>query len=133
MVEFAVVAPVLFLLIFGILELGRLVMVQQLMTNAVREGCRKAVLGSTTTDSTVETVVRHYLRAGGMPETVASNPAKVSVSVSPSGSLVGLDIGTSITVQARLTSFSEVTWLPMSYLGSMTDVAVQASATMHRE
>ncbi len=37
-VEFALVAPVFFLLVFGMIEYGRMVMVQQVITNASREG-----------------------------------------------------------------------------------------------
>ncbi len=36
-VEFAIVAPVFFLLVFGMIEYGRMVMVQQVITNASRE------------------------------------------------------------------------------------------------
>lgn len=36
------VAPVLFLFVFGIIEIGRMLMVRQALTNAAREGCRKA-------------------------------------------------------------------------------------------
>ena len=42
-VEFAIVAPLFFLLIFGMIEYGRMVMVQQVITNASREGARRAV------------------------------------------------------------------------------------------
>src|SRR4029079_7300001 len=59
-VEFAVVSPVFFLLIFGMIEYGRLVMVQQVLTNASREGARVGVLdGSTQAD--VTTAVNNYL------------------------------------------------------------------------
>lgn len=39
-VEFAAVAPIFVLLLFGMLEFGRMVMVQQILTNATREGAR---------------------------------------------------------------------------------------------
>src|SRR3954451_18844471 len=75
-VEFAVVAPVFFLLVFGIIEYGRMVMVQQLITNASREGARRGVLdGATTTE--VTTVVGNYLARGGI------NGATVTVTPNP--------------------------------------------------
>ena len=43
-VEFAIVAPLFILLVFGMIEFGRMVMVQQVLTNASREGARLAVL-----------------------------------------------------------------------------------------
>src|SRR5687768_2436293 len=48
-VEFAIVAPVFLLLVFGMIEYGRMVMVQQIITNASREGARTAVLDGATT------------------------------------------------------------------------------------
>ena len=39
-VEFALVAPLLCIMILGMLEMGRALQVQQALTNAVREGCR---------------------------------------------------------------------------------------------
>ena len=47
--EFAIVAPVFLLLVIGILELGRALMVQQVLINASRVGARQAItLGATT-------------------------------------------------------------------------------------
>ena len=37
-VEFALVVPVFFLMVFGMIEFGARIMVQQLLTNAAREG-----------------------------------------------------------------------------------------------
>src|SRR5882757_936386 len=52
-VEFAIVAPVFFLLVFGMVEYGRMIMVQQVITNAAREGARVGVLdGSALSDVT---------------------------------------------------------------------------------
>src|SRR5262249_24414402 len=42
--EFAAGAPVLALLMMGMLELGRAVMVKESLTNAARKGCRTASL-----------------------------------------------------------------------------------------
>ncbi len=61
-VEFAVVAVILFLFIFGIIEYSRLIMIRQVMDNAVREGARYSVVHTydkTTAD--VENQVRYYL------------------------------------------------------------------------
>ncbi len=45
-VEFALVAPLLFLLIFGIVDFGRAMFYQNEITNATREGARIAILAS---------------------------------------------------------------------------------------
>ena len=47
LVEFAIVAPMLFTILFGIVEYGYVYMVRQTMTNAAREGCRVGILQST--------------------------------------------------------------------------------------
>ena len=67
-------APVFFLLVFGMIEYGRMVMVQQVITNASREGARVGVLdGSTSTD--VSTAVSTYLTAARISgATTTCNP-----------------------------------------------------------
>lgn len=137
-VEFAVVAPILFLLVFGIIEFGRYVMLHQIAITSTREGCRKAVLGSTTSDQQVETVVRNYLAAGGVQSSVAIDPAKVTVDVTPSFDFDPTDPnserpepGTPITVDVQM-SFAETSWLPGDFFG-LGIVNVTSSTTMKRE
>lgn len=51
LVEFAVVIPVFFVFVFGLIEVGRSLMVGSLITNASRVGCRTGTLpGKTDTD-----------------------------------------------------------------------------------
>ena len=52
LVEFAVVAPVMLLLVLALFEFGRLMMVEQIITNAAREGARRGILEQTTAEST---------------------------------------------------------------------------------
>ncbi len=59
-VEFAVVAPLLFMLTLGLMEVSRMVMVKQLLINASREGARLAVLPGATSDE-VLALVSHEL------------------------------------------------------------------------
>src|SRR5688572_33108119 len=70
-VEFAVVIPVFLLLVIGIIELGRAVMVQQILTTASREGARRAVLERATTTE-VTTIVRDYLSKCGIKGAAAT-------------------------------------------------------------
>ena len=60
MAEFILVFPVFLIAIVGIVELGRAVMVQQILTNAAREGTRRAVVPEATNDA-VNTLVDNYL------------------------------------------------------------------------
>lgn len=130
MVEFAVVAPLLFLLVFGLIEFGRYVMLQQIAITSTREGSRKVALGTTTSDQQVDTVVRNYLAAGGVQGSVANDPTKVVVNVSPSD-LDDIAPGTPITVDLQI-SFAELTWLPGDFFG-LASVNVSSSTTMERE
>jgi Flp pilus assembly protein TadG len=119
-VEFAVVSPVFFLLTFGMIEYGRLVMVQQILTNAAREGARVGVLDNSTT-SDVVTASNQYLSSANI------NNATVTVSPSPPSSAVaGAPVSVTVSV-----GFRQVSWLPSPmFLGNTT---MTFTATMRRE
>ena len=55
-VEFAIVALLLFTLIFGIIEFGWLFFGWITLTGAVREGARRAIVGE---DDVIQTVINH--------------------------------------------------------------------------
>jgi len=52
-VEFAVVLPLLLTILFGIIEYGWVFMVRQTLQTAAREGCRIAILQTTTSPYTL--------------------------------------------------------------------------------
>ena len=120
-VEFAVVAPVFFLLVFGLFEFGRLVMVQQALTNAAREGCRAAGLASSVSTSNIDSAVRSYLQS--VVGNAASDAAKVRVTM-PS-SLQGVPSGTDLTVGVEI-NYADVSWLPLGYLGPNSTISAEA-------
>ncbi len=72
-VEFAVIFPVLMILAFGLWEYGRLVEVQQVLSNAAREGGRMAATGHKS-NTEVKQHVRMYLDAQGLNTTGMSDP-----------------------------------------------------------
>ncbi len=83
-VEFALIAPVFFALILGIIEFGRMLMVEQILINAAREGARAATI-SGESDAQVTTVVSTYLANSNisgytqtLSPTLASSPASGS-------------------------------------------------------
>lgn len=63
MAEFILIFPVFFLSIIGIIEFGRAVMVQQIVTNAAREGARRAVVPEATNAQVLELVDRYLVNA----------------------------------------------------------------------
>ncbi len=113
-------APVFFLFVFGMIEFGRMVMVQQIITNAAREGARVAILSGATT-SQVTTKVGNYLSAGsisGATTTVNPDP--------PSGATYGSSVTVTVSVP-----FKSVSWTPAPFfLGSAT---LQAQCVMRTE
>jgi Flp pilus assembly protein TadG len=119
-VEFAVVAPVFLLLVFGMIEYGRMVMVYQVITNASREGARVAVLDGATTASVTDQV-NTYLTNGsitGGTVTVTPNP--------PSTAEYGDPVSVTVSIP-----FSQVSWLPSPmYLGGKT---LTSTTVMRRE
>jgi Flp pilus assembly protein TadG len=119
-VEFAVVAPLFFLLVFGMVEYGRMVMVQQIITNGSREGARIAVLDGATTEE-VASAVAVYL------DNASISGAEVSVSPDPPSSA---GYGEAVTVVVSV-GFNQVSWLPSPmYLGGNT---MTATTVMRRE
>jgi Flp pilus assembly protein TadG len=121
-VEFAVVSPVFFLLVFGMIEYGRMVMVQQVVTNAAREGTRVAVLDGSTTAS-VKTAAINAMAAGNVTITTSN----VTVSPDPpTNATFGDPVSVTVTVP-----FNQVSWLPSPmYLGGKS---MTATTTMRRE
>jgi Flp pilus assembly protein TadG len=118
-IEFAIVAPLLVLLILGMIEFGRMIMVQQILTNGAREGARKAVLPGVT-DTMVQKTIDDYLKNADIKG--------FSRSVSPStDSAAG---GTSITVTVSV-PYKDVTWLPVGQF--LTDKTLSASVVMRKE
>lgn len=118
-VEFAIVAPVFFLMVIGFIEFGRALMVQQVLINASRVGARQATTTGATTGQ-VQTTVQDYtagIAVNGVTVTVTPDPATAAA-------------GTAITVQTTV-PFSTVSWLkPPWFLGTKT---LTASSQMRKE
>ena len=78
-VEMALVLPIFTMLVFGIIEFGRGFMIMQLVTNAAREGCRRAIIdGSTNTEIT--NYVQTFMQTSG---NVAPASTTVTITVTP--------------------------------------------------
>lgn len=87
LVEFALIAPIFFLLLFGLIEFGRAVYTIQILDNAAREGARYAIVhGAAST-----------CPSGPMPNGEANN-------CDPSGAKVAKEVRRSAIGVAGLTS-----------------------------
>ncbi len=73
--EFALVAPLFVVLLFGLVEFGLAMYTKEVVTNASREGARLGVIFSTPrkTSAEITTRVQEYLNKSGFTETVTVN------------------------------------------------------------
>lgn len=74
LVEFALVLPLLLLVVLAIAEFGFIFQRYEVITNAAREGARMAVLPGYGDNGVIATRVTSYVAAGQVPTTV-NNPA----------------------------------------------------------
>jgi Flp pilus assembly protein TadG len=118
-VEFALVVPIFLLFVFGIIEFGRAIMVQQVLVNASREGARQAVLDGATSTDVVNTVLEYAQDAS-----IDIGTNNISVSPDPTSVESREQITVSVSVP-----FSEVSWMPPFFY----DGNLEASATMRSE
>ncbi|MFV0442493.1 MAG: TadE/TadG family type IV pilus assembly protein [Planctomycetaceae bacterium] len=74
-VETALVLPIFFMVLLGMVEIGRAFMVSQLLTNAAREGARIAIMNNSTNTEVVNAVGDIVQR------TIGVAPADVTVNI----------------------------------------------------
>jgi Flp pilus assembly protein TadG len=118
-VEFAIVAPIFFLLVMGIIEVGRALMVQQVLINASRVGARRAVMLSSTEAEAVS-AAEQYAAGVGI--------SGVAVEVTPDPSTAGA--GDAVTVDVSI-SYGAVSWLPSPwFMGGKT---LSSASVMRKE
>jgi len=120
-----VIAPVFFLLILGMIEVGRGVMVQQMLTNASREGARLAVLPGTTTNE-VLTRVDDVLGASGITGATTAITDAEGNPLNPQDAGYGDVIKVTVSIP-----FADVSWIPpFKYLEGAT---LEAATVMRGE
>ncbi len=101
--EFAIIAPIFFLFVLSSFEFGRAIMVQQILTNAAREGARQAIVENADSTDVVNSVTS-YLSGTTVPG--------VTVTVDPT-SLQTVGFGDEVTVTVTV-PYDQVSWLPVS-------------------
>ncbi|WP_162006604.1 TadE family protein [Roseimaritima sediminicola] len=120
MVEFAVVAPVMILLILGVFEIGRLMMVKNAATYASREGARVGVTPTASRDEVVQRV-EEVMAAYNIPDP--------QIEVQPE-SLGMAEPGDMVTITVSVDAAS-VSWVGNALDLAITDVV--GSTSMRRE
>lgn len=128
LIEFALVFPMLLLVMLGIIDFGLLFQRYEVLTNAVREGARVAVLpGYGATD--VQNRVAQYLTAGGLTGSVTTT---VGVPVTS-------NIGGSCMTLTKVTASYPHTFLFLGPIvglmggSGFTNKTLQVTATMRNE
>jgi Flp pilus assembly protein TadG len=122
-VEFAFVAPVFFLVVLGLIELGRGLMVKHLLANAARQGCRVGIIeGKSNAD--INAAVTGVLAPLG----IASDTVTVDVNDVPGDAINGTAFN-ELTVIVSV-PVSAVTWVPG---GTYLSGSLSAQYTLRKE
>jgi Flp pilus assembly protein TadG len=114
--EFALVAPVFFMLLFGIIEAGRFIFYYEILNNATREGARYAIVNGENSFNPTgppqqpggeDVIARVRAAAFGVPGSL------VAVTATWAGSPANNERGTTVTVSATYTYSSMVPIVPL--------------------
>ena len=119
-VEFALVAPILIMFVFGIIEFSRGLMVRQTLINATREGAREASLPDATMSS-VKTKVVDFLDSAS----IDIDSSSVTVTPDPEEAIDNEQITVSVSIP-----YSEIGWINGSFLQG---ISLEASTKMRSE
>ena len=118
LVEMALVLPIFFMVVLGIVEFGRAMMVGQMVTNAAREGARLAVIdGNTNAD--VKAHINSFLTNS---INASESDVTIAIDIEPANSLSStptdvVDAKPRDLIQIRVTvPFSAVNYVPGNYL-----------------
>ncbi len=93
-VEFALLLPLLMMILFGIIEFGMALYRQAILTNASREGARLGIVQSVPpiTTAAINTRIDTYLTAAGIA------PGSVTRAISPIVPVTGTPVTVSLTL-----------------------------------
>jgi Flp pilus assembly protein TadG len=133
-VEFAFVAVFLMLMVVGMVELGRAMMVKAILTDAARKGASTAITANKTYTNIQNDVDDILATDNQLPATLANGKATLTVSVATwnaatltYGSDVVVNSGTfapkqydKVTVKVSVNS-SDVTWLFHNYMNGTVE------------
>ena len=119
-VEFAAVAPLMMLFTFGLVELGRMMLVKQTATHATREGARIAIRPTATNDEVLIRVNEELALMSISGAVVETIPASIE-DMDP-----GLEVMVRITIDPAANS-----WVPGFFDWAIPDMV--AESAMRRE
>ena len=134
-VEFAIIAPLLFGLLFGIMELGFLLYNQVMITNAAREGARAGIIFKTPRPdlTDIQTVVNSYCTTHMINFDQSQTPSTSIVKTDDNGSGTVPDSGDSLEVIVQYTyDFLVLPNLAKLFGGSFANIQNLRAVTVMR-
>lgn len=125
-VEFAFVAPLMFMLTLAIFEFGRTFMVLELLTEGARVGCRMAIVEGTTSQQIQDAVTNYLSQCGINGDTVGVivNDAPINT-VEAANQPAYTEMTVQVTVPVR-----SISWVPNPFF---TRGTLAGQFTMRRE
>jgi Flp pilus assembly protein TadG len=135
-VEFAVVSPLLFFVMFGMFQVGRFINVGEIATTASRYGARQASVASSTVAS-VGTQVNSFLASTGIPASAATTKVEAettsgSGAFSLCSNLSTVPVGAAVRVTVTI-NFAQVAWVPNGFFGMTLPTNIQGVTVMRKE
>ena len=127
-VEFGLIAPLVMILLFGIVEFGLALWRKQILTSAVREGARQGVVATNPrkTEDQIITVVKTYLAGVGW------DSSQANVTVTGEGGAAGTSLTVTATYPTSLQVISRL--MPGTFSVNNTgDVTLTATVVMQME
>lgn len=118
MVEMALVLPLFFMVVLGIIEFGRAMMVSQLVTNAAREATRLAIIDGSSNASVSQWVKDFIVQSCGVTSadvTVTITVTAATGNPNPANEIANAQARDLVTVNV-LVPFNKVSYIPGSYL-----------------
>jgi Flp pilus assembly protein TadG len=132
-IEFAIVLPILLILLFGIIEFSLLLYDKAMITNASREAARTGILfnaGVNVTDDAIDDVVQNYAAANLISFSEGDNPPVTSVSrEDTNGDTIEFNAGDTLTV--TVTYDYDFLVFP-SFVGGFSDLFTLTATTVMR-
>lgn len=119
-IEFAMVAPLMVAFTFGLVEVGRIMLVKQSATHATREGARMAIKPSSTSDQVKERVEEELALMDIDSATIVITPNAIQES----------EPGSQVRVQVDI-AIESISWAPGFF--NFGTAAISAESSMRRE
>jgi Flp pilus assembly protein TadG len=96
-IEFAIVLPLLMMIVFGIIEFGLLMYDKQVITNASREGARIGISDVVVSDADIEAVVANYVANNLITFGTPTPPVTTIEPADRTGMVFGEDVTVTVT------------------------------------